>query len=187
MGEPLPITVSGTNPSGSFVVSVEDDVITAMGGGCLDGQEVTVKLVGYSYDLGIEELDRQAGRALARRSIPDFAKAAEADEGQFETTLTVTPGADGTWSVTAPAPAGSLELTATADCGDPTGTGFRYVRRFVYESNSADLYVEPVEPHLVARRRLGAAGGERHVRGRDPRGAGRARTARSSASPSRSS
>ena len=48
--------------------------------------------------------------------------------------------------VTTDSPGGMFDLRASADCGDPTTTGFRYVTRYVFESNMADLYIQRASP-----------------------------------------
>lgn len=143
--EPQPLTVVGTNPSGSFEVHVADGQISAMGTGCV-GKDVHVILDGYSSNFTVEEQATKRDRALARRSLPDAARIAIDQNGEFHETLPVTPEADGTWMVSTDAPAGSFDLTATADCGDPTADGFRYVTRYLFEDNFADLFVDRASP-----------------------------------------
>lgn len=146
IGELLPLTVAGTNPSGDFTAEVSDGMIHAMGSGCTGGQAVTVNLTGYAYSYGIEEVQQRASRALARRSIEALADDAVDPDGSIQQTLTAVPDADGNWSVEGDAPEGSFDLVASADCGDPTGNGFRYVTRYLYENDTADLYVERASP-----------------------------------------
>lgn len=142
--EPQAITVAGTNPTGSFEVHLADGQISAMGTGCV-GKEVTVTLDGYAYGAGIEDQQATRERALARRAVP-ATRVATDEDGEFHETITVTPEGDGSWMTSTSAPDSGFDLTATADCGDPSADGFRYVSRYLYEDAFADLYLDRASP-----------------------------------------
>ena len=119
---PATLQVSGTNPSGSSRVGPSADVVhqSAMTGeGCDGGREVTV-------------------------AWTDSAFSGESGGGFGP----VKPASDGSWSAPVEMPE-DLNRYFTADCGDPFGTGFRYVlSRSFYAANS-DLEVTAVTPPVV--------------------------------------
>ncbi len=126
--EPTVVTVDGTNPTGAFDLRVVDGTVEAMGSGCPSGTTVTVSFVGSTFDGGgFEEFDRRRVKGLALRSLRDLAHLTTGPDGEIDETVTTTAGADGTWSVSSPAPDGDFDLQAIATCGDPATDGFLYV------------------------------------------------------------
>lgn len=146
--EPTLVTVDGTNPTGAFDLRVVDGTVEAMGSGCPSGTTVTVSFVGSTFDGGgFEEFDRRRVKGMALRSLRDLPHLTTGPDGEIDETVTTTAGADGTWSVSSPAPDGDFDLQGIATCGDPAADGFLYVPRYTYRSSpSAELYVDRTSP-----------------------------------------
>lgn len=120
---PATLQITGTNPSGSSRVGPSAEVVhqTVMtGDGCDGGREVMVSYADDAYD--------------------------PSSGGGFGP---VQPAADGSWSTPVEMPE-DLNRYFTADCGDPLGTGFRYVLARSFAPASSDLEVTTVTPSTVA-------------------------------------
>lgn len=149
IAEPQLVHVVGTNPSGAFRFEPGSDQSTyvASGEGCTGGRTVTVNLEVSVVDTDFVARAQHRSRALARGSWRYVARIDNEEEPEpITTTATATPAADGTWSVSLAVPDARFSGRVYADCGDPTVDGFRYVGRFAYDDNQADLHISRTSP-----------------------------------------
>ena len=144
--EPQPLTVDGQFPSDQVDVVADGGDVTVSGSGCLPGETVSVAFTGYAYENDPFTVFEERARARAQRQVLPTDRLAPTPDGEVDEVATTVAEADGSWTLTTPAPATSYELTVIATCGDPTTTGFRYVERYVYATGYADLYVQRVSP-----------------------------------------
>lgn len=119
MAEPSWVYVRGTTLVGSMAIEngATPGTLVITGDRCTD--DVEIRLAGYEQG-------------------PTYDPIAE--------TLTVTPEADGTWSVTWVAPGLAFQVMVTADCGDPTADGYRYPQTSWWDDGYSDQWIGRISP-----------------------------------------
>ena len=111
------ITVTGTNPSTEFDLRVDAGRIVASGSGCTGGRMVQVTLTENPHRPGLTP------------------------------SIDATPDTNGAWSGDVQVPSGrSYAVGSTADCGDPSMDGFRYVPKYVSGGHDEPPPVEDTVP-----------------------------------------
>jgi hypothetical protein len=143
--QPFAFTVDGSAPTDDVHLAVAPGTshVTLSGGGCTAG-DVTVGMVAFPYEPGDDEptfdgpmeglraTRRGPGRWSALRAPSASARMVEdqaaGPDGEELPSLdtTVTPDADGNWSVEWDAGIDHGDVLAFAQCGDPFADGFAY-------------------------------------------------------------
>ncbi|MCU1497973.1 MAG: hypothetical protein JWM47_1926 [Acidimicrobiales bacterium] len=137
--EPAIVVVGPSKPVQDFAIAYDEPArrMVLSGADCLGPSQARVTITGYSTGSGFHQGPPQ----------PDSGGLPTNSTGPFTAHLGAGVSPDGTWSVPWRYPGGYVGMPSiVADCGDPSGDGFRYLSPLAYFGSLGFVHVRSVLP-----------------------------------------